>query len=173
MIDNNESISLKTFPHPSLRKKALPFEDFSAVELIVENMLSVMYANSGIGLAANQVGLLKRIFVMDLSEHKTNPRVIINPEIIQLSDKKQTLDEGCLSLPGLWHKVTRPSSVILRYLDIKQKVQEEEFLGLASTCVQHEIDHLDAILFPDRLLPIKQVGVWKKYIASIKKISNT
>jgi len=163
------SIKLKTFPNTSLRTKSIPFNDFELVDHIYDNMIKIMYENSGIGLAANQVGLHVRLFVMDLSENKTHPELIINPEIIGFSDKKHTMDEGCLSLPGIWHKVSRPETVTIRYLDSTQKVHEREYTGLASSCIQHEIDHLNGVLFPDRILPTKQAALWKKYLTSIKR----
>jgi peptide deformylase len=161
-------IQLKIFPHNSLRKKATDFDDFAFIKLIFEEMSKIMYLNSGIGLAANQVGLNKRLFIMDLSESQTENRLFINPKIISASKETQTLTEGCLSLPGLWHKVTRSNHVVIRYTDINEKEREEEFIGLASACVQHEIDHLDGILFPDRVPPFKQAPLWKKYIESVK-----
>ena len=163
------ALSLKKFPYPSLRKKASLVEDFSEMGNVYEHMLAIMYENDGIGLAANQVGLLQRCFVMDLSENKSEPVFIINPEIINKSDSKQSIKEGCLSLPGLYHDVSRPKTILLRYINLEEKICEREFTGLASSCVQHEIDHLDGILFPDRILPTKQAALWKKYLASVKK----
>ncbi len=155
----------------------------------VTRMMNTMYEGAGIGLAANQVGLLNRIFVMDLPEgvwvhgpekngvltieagyrsgekEETpvrNPRAFINPEVIWLSEQKSVYDEGCLSIPGQYGEVVRPAQVRVKFQNEKGEDFEEEFDGLDSHCVQHEIDHLNGVLFIDYLSSLKRNMILRK-----------
>jgi peptide deformylase len=168
MSNKYSPLSLKIFPNPVLREKAAALNNFEGIKILYEEMLNIMYHNHGIGLAANQAGLAIRAFVMDLTEDKTDPKLFINPEIIESSLEKQTMEEGCLSLPGIAAKITRPKTILVKYIDENENEIQQEFSDLASTCIQHEIDHLDGILFPDRVIMPKQATLWKKYYAYIK-----
>lgn len=164
-------LKLRLFPDPILRKKALEVTDFSKIQEKSEQMIQIMKENQGIGLAANQAGLLERIFVMQLSEQE-KPEVFINPQITAQSSDKFKYEEGCLSLPGINAFVSRPNTITLKWLDLNGQTVEKEFDGLASTCIQHEIDHLDGILFPDKVSnPLTQQKLWKKLQAHLKKNS--
>ena len=164
-------IRLHKFPDPILRKKAQEVTDFSHVKDNISQMIKVMKENSGIGLAANQAGLLDRIFVMQLTED-SEPRVFVNPVIIKESSEKFKYEEGCLSLPGIGAMITRPKTITLTWQDQDGKQHEQEFHDLESTCIQHEIDHLNGILFPDRIQnPLAQQKIWKKYQKSNKNKS--
>ncbi len=159
-------LSLKYYPYPSLRQKACLFERFDLSEKYFEELLKIMYTNQGIGLAANQVGLLFRIFVMDLSEARNEPIFIANPTIISQSTDLHSVEEGCLSLPGIQAKIYRPKKITLRYQDLTGTWIEKDFSELASSCVQHEIDHLNGLMFPDRLKTSQEsTKIWKKYKA--------
>jgi peptide deformylase len=156
-------IKLQYYPYPSLRQKAIVLQDFSLAPMYFHEMIQIMYTHDGCGLAANQVGLLSRVFVMDISADRSSPIFIANPEIIEFSSQTHQMEEGCLSLPGISHMVTRPRVVSLRYYDENSQPQEREFSDLASSCVQHEIDHLDGKLFPDRTASHESAKLWKKY----------
>ncbi len=156
-------IKLRYYPYPSLRQKAVLLQDFLLAPLYFKEMIDIMYDNSGCGLAANQVGLLFRIFVMDFSSDHSSPIFVANPEIIEFSSQTHEIEEGCLSLPGISHMVTRPKIISLRYFDENGHLQERVFSDLASSCVQHEIDHLDGKLFPDRTAAHESAKLWRKY----------
>ena len=130
----------------------------------LDQMLECMYQNNGIGLAAPQVGILKRLVVIDCSDNKDKkkPLKLINPEIIKLSKNVSEFEEGCLSLPSQYAKVTRPSEIILKYKNIEGFTCEREFIGLEATCIQHEIDHLDGKLFVDHISKLKKNIILKK-----------
>ncbi len=160
------SMKLRYYPYPSLRQQALIFEDFSLAPGYYQAMLEIMYTHNGCGLAANQVGLLYRILVMDISDNQSQPMFMANPEIIQYSSQTHRIEEGCLSLPGISLKIERPQSIIVKYYDTLGMLHEDSFEGLASTCVQHEIDHLNGKLFPDRAHTTQESAkLWKKYNA--------
>jgi peptide deformylase len=127
-------------------------------------MLKTMYEAPGVGLAAPQVGLLKRIFVMDCSDESStsDPYIFINPEIIWVSEQKSTYEEGCLSIPDFYGDVERPTEIKIRYLNEQGLITDHHFDGLQATCVQHEIDHLDGILFIDYLGPIRRQIITSK-----------
>lgn len=134
----------------------------------MDRMLETMYAAPGIGLAANQVGLLNRVIVMDIAQREEEPNtrkpiVMANPEIIWASEEPSLWEEGCLSIPGQYAEVERPMEVRVRYLDYDGKQQEALFEGLGSHCVQHEIDHLNGVLFIDHLSSLKRNMLLKKY----------
>lgn len=177
-------------PNAVLKETASEVQNIDAgVEAQVERMINTMYEGAGIGLAANQVGLLNRIFVMDLPEGSwthgqevngimtieagyrsgqkedtpmKKPRAFINPEVIWESEQRSVYDEGCLSIPGMYGEVIRPAQVRVKFLDEKGVHHEEEFDGLDSHCVQHEIDHLNGVLFIDYLSSLKRNMILRK-----------
>jgi len=151
--------TILTAPDPRLKKKSKPVASVDAeVRQLMDDMLETMYAAPGIGLAAPQVGVLKRVIVLDIDREdvKTGPLFLANPEIIEASDEDVTYEEGCLSVPEHYSDVVRPARVKVRYLDRDGKKQEMACEGLLATCVQHEIDHLDGILFIDRISRLKR-----------------
>ena len=141
-------LDIVTIGDDQLKQKSQPVEkiDKEIVDL-TENMIETMYANNGIGLAAVQVGVLKRIFVIDIPNVTEEPMVFINPQIVKTSRDSITYDEGCLSIPELHYKITRPRSLILLYQNRKGQQIELEARDLFAVCIQHENDHLDGILF--------------------------
>ena len=152
-------------PHARLKAKArgVGKGDDDAVRGIIPRMFATMYAAPGIGLAAPQVDLGLRLLVIDLMpDKKPAPIVMINPDIIAASDELATREEGCLSLPGMYADVTRPARIKVRYLDATGARQELEASELLSTCVQHEIDHLDGVLFVDHLSILKHNMIMRK-----------
>ena len=154
-----------TEPDPILRKKCSPIANVDDdLRKILKNMLETMYKAPGIGLAAIQVGILKRAVVIDVSkeDEKKNPLFLINPEIIYRSNETSTYEEGCLSLPGQYAEIERPSKCQLKYIDFDGKAKELKAEGLLSTCIQHEIDHLDGVLFIDYLSKLKKTMIIKK-----------
>lgn len=158
--------SILIHPDPRLRKVAEPFEGVDAeTRALADEMLITMYAAPGIGLAAPQIGVLKRIFVMDCAsrdateeepEPEPEPIACINPEIVWSSEETSTESEGCLSIPDQYEEVTRPAKIVLRFLDRDGKLQERELDGIRATCAQHELDHLNGKLFIDYLSPVKR-----------------
>ena len=156
-------LKILEFPDPKLRQRANEVTVFdNTLKITCEDMLETMYNAKGIGLAAIQVDILKRIVVIDLSEEKNNPLIFINPEIIKASDDTKQHEEGCLSVPGVYESVTRPNSFTGRYLDADGRVHELEADGLLSVCLQHEIDHLNGRVFVDRLSRLKQEKIKRK-----------
>ena len=158
-----------TVPDSRLRQKAQPVECVDdAIRRFMDDMLETMYASKGCGLAATQVGIGKRIIVMDLKHQypDSQPYKMVNPEILWKSEELSPFDEGCLSVPEQTAEVLRPSSVTVRYLDEWGQAHEEKVDGFFATCVQHEIDHLDGKLFIDYLSPIKR----DMMIRRVKKI---
>ena len=139
----------------------------------MDDMLETMYAAPGIGLAAVQVGILRRAIVIDISKEseKKNPLFLINPEIKFKSKNTSVYEEGCLSLPGHFAEIERPAECILNFLDINGKKKEIKAKGLLATCIQHELDHLDGILFIDYLSKLKKDMIIKKLIKQKKEIN--
>ena len=131
---------------------------------LVDDMFETMYAAPGIGLAAIQIGVPQRVVTMDLAkkDEPKQPLVFINPEVVWTSDEKATYEEGCLSIPEYYEEVERPKSVKVKYLDLKFKPQEIEAEGLLATCLQHEIDHINGVLFIDHISKLKRSMVMKK-----------
>ena len=153
------TIPILIAPNPILKAKARPVAraDDDAVRDLGTRMLAAMYAAPGIGLAAPQVGPGLRLIVLDLAPEKNPaPVTLINPEIVALSDELATREEGCLSLPGQYADITRPARCRVRYLDLTGARREIEGEGLLSACLQHEIDHLDGVLFVDHLSALKR-----------------
>ena len=157
-------------PDPRLRQISTPVEEVTdEVRKLVSDMFETMYAAPGIGLAAIQVGVPKRILVIDLQEPEEeggepvrHPLVFINPEILGNSDRDVPYSEGCLSIPDQYAEVCRPDRVRARWLDEKGAAHEEEITGLLAVCLQHEMDHLNGILFIDHLSRLKRDMVLKK-----------
>lgn len=156
-------LNILKFPDPKLRKIAQPVKTVdNSIRQLAEDMLETMYAAPGIGLAATQVNVQKRLVVMDISEEKDKPLVFINPEIDVIGDSFEEMDEGCLSVPGFFEPVKRPDHVIIRALSKDGEPFEIEDQGLLAVCIQHEIDHLDGKLFVDYLSPLKRQRIRKK-----------
>src|SRR5947208_10677458 len=157
-------------PDPVLRQISKPVETFDKeLKTLVADMFETMYVAPGIGLAAVQVGVPKRILVIDLQEPEEeggepvrDPRVFINPEILHASDQEVPYTEGCLSVPDQYAEVDRPDRIRARWLDLDGKVRVEEITGLLATCLQHEMDHLDGVLFIDHLSRLKREMILKK-----------
>ena len=159
-------------PDPLLRKKCEPLEKVDDdLRKLTNEMLATMYDAPGIGLAAIQVGVLKRVVVIDLSkDEKKNPLFLINPEIVHKSKNTSIYEEGCLSLPGQFAEIERPAECILQYIDYNGKKKELKAKGLLATCIQHEVDHLDGILFIDYLSKLKKDMIIKKLVKHKKEI---
>ncbi len=153
-------------PDPRLKKKAEPVTEVTeAHHELARDMLETMYDAPGIGLAANQIGVMERLLVMDcIKEEGADPRpmVLMNPEVTWASDELSTYEEGCLSIPEQYADVERPAEVKVRWLGLDGEMHEEQFDGLWATCVQHEIDHLDGKLFIDYLRPLKRQMITRK-----------
>jgi peptide deformylase len=159
-------------PDPQLRQKSEPVTEVdSAVRRLIDDMLETMYAAPGIGLAAIQVGVPKRIVVIDLAkeDQPKAPLVLINPVLAWSSDEMSIYQEGCLSIPDYYEDVERPSRVRVRYLDREGMPQEIEAEGLLATCLQHEIDHLDGMLFIDRISKLKRDRVIKRFTKAARR----
>ncbi len=160
-------------PDPILRKKCEPLEQVNnEVRRLMEDMLETMYDAPGIGLAAVQIGILKRLVVIDITkdEKKKDPLFLINPVIIKKSDKTSIYEEGCLSLPGQYAEIERPAECFLKYVDLNGKEKELKAEGLLSTCIQHEVDHLNGVLFIDYLSKLKKDMIIKKLVKHKKEI---
>ena len=150
------------FPDPRLRKKAAPVDRVDdALRQLIDDMFETMYEAPGIGLAATQVDVHRRLLVADVSAEKDEPEVLINPEILE-KDGTTVTEEGCLSVPGYFEEIERAEHIKVRYLDREGNEQEREFEGLLAVCVQHEIDHLDGKLFVDYLSEIKRQRIRKR-----------
>ena len=150
------------FPDPRLRTRAQPVEQVDAeVRKLVDDLFETMYAAPGIGLAATQVNVHKRVLVIDISENRKEPLALINPEILSREGIEET-EEGCLSVPGIYDKVTRADRIRVRALDYDGKTIEFDADGLRAVCIQHEIDHLDGKLFVDYLSDLKRTRIRKK-----------
>jgi peptide deformylase len=153
-------------PDPRLRLVSDPVKAIDAeTRKLVEDMLETMYAAPGIGLAAIQVGVPKRVVTLDLAkqDEPLQPQVFINPEITWSSEEKGVYEEGCLSIPEYYEEVERPARVKVKFLDLEGKPQEIEADGLLATCIQHEIDHLNGVLFIDHISKLKRTMVIKKF----------
>ena len=163
-------------PDKQLRLVSKPVEKVTAeVRKLADDMFETMYDAPGIGLAAIQVAQPLRLITMDLAkkdengETKPRPRVFINPEIISSSEELSVYEEGCLSIPEYYEEVERPAQVRVRYTDLDGKVHEEDADGLFATCIQHEIDHLNGVLFVDYLSKLKRDRVLKKFTKAAKR----
>jgi peptide deformylase len=155
-------LTILEFPDPRLRTRAQSVEHVdAALRKLIDDMLETMYAAPGIGLAATQVNVHKRVLVLDISETRDQPLALINPELIERQGIEET-EEGCLSVPGIYDKVTRAERIRVRALDRDGKTIEFDADGLLAVCIQHEIDHLDGKLFVDYLSELKRTRIRKK-----------
>lgn len=152
-------------PDPRLKKIAAPVADVDdSVRQLMDDMLETMYEAPGIGLAAPQVGVLKRIIVVDVAgkDEEPQPHRMINPEILWLADEEAKYEEGCLSLPEHYAEVKRPAAARIAYRDENGDARELDCEGLLATCIQHEMDHLDGILFVDHISMLKRNMILRK-----------
>ena len=159
-------------PDKRLRLKSEPVKAVDkTLHALIDDMFETMYAAPGIGLAAIQIGVARRVVTMDLAkkDEPKQPQVFINPEVTWASDEKATYEEGCLSIPEYYEEVERPKSVKVKYLDLDLKPQEIEADGLLATCLQHEIDHINGVLFIDHISKLKRSMVMKKFKKAAKK----
>jgi peptide deformylase len=164
-----------TAPDPRLQAVSTDVEKVDAeIRKLVDDMAKSMYAADGIGLAAVQIGVPKRVIVIDLDqkEGKKNPRAFINPKIIWASEDMAVFEEGCLSVPEIWDDVERPARIKAEYLDLNGKKVELEADGMLATCLQHEMDHLNGVLFIDHLSRLKRSMAIKK-LTKAKKLKET
>ena len=158
---------IQVVPNPVLRKVADPVETVTdETRQLLDDMAQTMYEAPGIGLAGPQIGELKRLIVMDCSRDDEVSELwqMVNPEITQFSEESALLEEGCLSIPGHNAEVTRPIWVELRFLDTKGKEQQIKAEGLLAACIQHEIDHLNGVLFIDHISKLKRDIIWRKVL---------
>ena len=158
-------------PDPRLKVKCKPVAKGDAkVARLMDDMLETMYAAPGIGLAAPQVGVAQRVIVLDVAreDEKPAPLRMANPELIWVSDEDTTYNEGCLSLPEHYADVVRPKAIRVRYLDHQNEIRELEAEGLLATCIQHEMDHLDGILFVDHITALKRNIILRKLLKAKK-----
>jgi peptide deformylase len=161
-----------TLPDPRLRKVSQPVERVDAeIRRLLDDMLETMYEAPGIGLAAIQVGVPKRVITLDLAkkDEPHAPQVFINAEVVSSSEERATYEEGCLSIPDYYDEVERPAKVRVRYTDLEGKTQEIEADGLLATCLQHEIDHINGVLFIDHLSKLKRDRIIKKFAKAAKR----
>jgi len=159
-------------PDKRLRQKSEPVATIGKTErALVEDMFETMYAAPGIGLAAIQIGVPARVVTMDLAkkDEPKEPQVFINPELISKSGDKNTHEEGCLSIPEYYEEVERPSEVKVRFMDLQGKAQEVAAEGLLATVLQHEIDHINGVLFIDHISKLKRDRVIKKFAKAAKR----
>ncbi|MGH7155840.1 MAG: peptide deformylase [Acetobacteraceae bacterium] len=167
-----ELLPILIVPDPALKTRARKVEEHDAAKIrdLVPRMLATMYRAPGIGLAAPQVGVGLRLAVVDLMpREKPAPIILINPEVVATSEETATREEGCLSLPGQYADVTRPARVKVRYTDPAGARQEIEANGLLAACLQHEIDHLDGILFVDHLSGLKRNMILRRLAKELRQ----
>jgi peptide deformylase len=158
-------------PDPRLKLKCKPVAKVDAkVARLMDDMLETMYAAPGIGLAAPQVGVTQRIIVLDVAreDEKPAPLKMANPELVWVSDEDVTYNEGCLSLPEHYADVARPKAIRVRYLDHQNEIRELAAEGLLATCIQHEMDHLDGVLFVDHITALKRNIILRKLLKAKK-----
>lgn len=162
-------LPILTYPDPRLHTVAKPVQAVDArVRGLITDMLETMYDANGIGLAATQVDVHERLIVIDVSEERNQPIVLINPEIVFASDEKQVGDEGCLSVPGIYDGVERASAIRVRALDGEGQSRELSAEGLLSVCIQHEMDHLMGKVFVEYLSPLKRNRIKTKMLKARK-----
>jgi len=163
---------LVVLPDPRLRLKSEPVGAVSdEIRTLAQDMLDTMYDAPGVGLAAIQIGMPKRVITMDVSKSETerNPLVLINPEVVWASEETRVYEEGCLSIPEYYEEVERPERVRFRYTTLEGEIVEADADGLMATCVQHEIDHLNGVLFIDHLSKLKRDRVTKRFAKAAKR----
>lgn len=173
-------LDILTIPDPLLKKESQPIERVDDdLRKLLDDMLETMYDAPGIGLAAPQIGILRRVVTVDVTkpikneegeiiDEPKNPIFMVNPEIVWSSEEPSLYEEGCLSIPEYYAEVERPAEVVVKFLDRDGKEQELKADGLLATCIQHEVDHLDGVLFIDYLSRLKRDRVIKKF-AKLKK----
>jgi peptide deformylase len=167
-----EPLPILVVPDPILKARAKPVgtDDMERVRKLVPRMFATMYCAPGIGLAAPQVGVGLRFAIVDLQpEDKPAPYVLINPEVTARSEELATREEGCLSLPGQYADVTRPARVTVRYTDTEGARRQIEAEGLLAACLQHEIDHLDGVLFTDHLSALKRNMILRRLAKELRQ----
>lgn len=153
------------FPDKRLRQKAAVIEDFGAsTQKLAQTLLDTMYDAKGIGLAANQIGVLQKIAVIDCAkgDEKSEPHILINPEVVDHSEQKVEAEEGCLSFPAQYAKIKRPDRVDVKFQDLDGKWHQASFEGIEARCAQHEIDHLNGTLFIDHCSLVKRKLILQK-----------
>ena len=158
-------------PDPRLKVKCKAVAQVDAqVRRLMDDMLETMYAAAGIGLAAPQVGIARRVIVLDIAKDDEEPRPLrmANPELVWVSQEDATFNEGCLSVPELYGDVVRPAAIRVRYLDHENEVRELAAEGMLATCIQHEMDHLDGVLFIDHLSALKRNMILRKLLKARK-----
>jgi peptide deformylase len=164
--------TILSIPNPVLKLVSEPVTVFdAALQTLVNDMLETMYDAPGIGLAAIQIGVAKRLLVIDLAkeEEPKSPMVFANPELILVSDELSTYEEGCLSIPEYYESVERPARIKIKYQDEKGETREMEADGLLATCLQHELDHLNGVLFIDHISKLKRSRVITKFTKAAKR----
>lgn len=167
-------LNVLTAPDSRLKEVALPVASVNdEIRQLMDDMLETMYHYEGIGLAATQVGVKKRIVVMDIDNAQVEtelsfPLKMVNPEILSVSSNDKSIEEGCLSVPGQYAAVTRPEEITVRYLDEFNETHTINVDGIVATCIQHEIDHLDGILFIDHLTQLKRSMLLRKLLKDKK-----
>jgi peptide deformylase len=167
-----DTLPILIAPNPVLKAKARPVaaQDADLVRELVPRMFATMYRAPGIGLAAPQIGQSIRLAVVDLQpDDKPTPIVLVNPEIVAVSEELATREEGCLSLPGQYADVTRPARVKMRYLDLEGARREIEAEGLLGACLQHELDHLDGVLFVDHVSSLKRNMIMRRLAKEMRE----
>ena len=163
---------LVILPDPQLRLKSEPVERVTAeIKALARDMLDTMYDAPGVGLAAIQIGVAKRVVTIDTNkeEEARNPTVYLNPEIVWASEERRVYDEGCLSIPEFYGEVERPDRVRVRYMTLDGETVEQEADGLLATCLQHEIDHLNGVLFIDHLSRLKRDRVVQRFTKAARR----
>ena len=159
-------------PDKRLRQASDPVKTVDAdLRALVDDMFETMYEAPGVGLAAIQVGVAKRLVTVDTAkkDEPKQPQVFINPEIVWSSEERNTYEEGCLSIPEYYEEVERPAQVKVRFTDLDGKAHETEAKGLLATCLQHEIDHINGVLFIDHLSKLKRDRIIKKFTKAAKR----
>jgi peptide deformylase len=167
-------LPLVVAPDPRLKKKALPVERVDdTIRKQMDDMVETMYAENGMGLAAPQVGISNRVIVMDIARKDEQPVIfkMANPEIIWESPEIKSYEEGCLSVPEHYAEVKRPASVKIRFIDYENEIREIEADGVLAVCVQHEIDHLNGVLFIDHLSSLKRGIIARKLLKAKKAMA--
>ena len=162
-------LTILRYPDPRLHTVAKPVATVDArLQTLVDDMLQTMYEAEGIGLAATQIDVHERLIVIDVSEDRNKPLVLINPEILWASPEKKINDEGCLSVPGIYDGVERSSAIKVQALDLDGKTQVHEADGLLAVCIQHEMDHLIGKVFVEYLSPLKRNRIKTKMVKQLK-----
>jgi peptide deformylase len=172
MSETVETLPILVVPEPILKTRARPVgaNDMERVRALVPRMFATMYRAPGIGLAAPRVGVGLRFAVVDLmADDKPSPIVLINPEVLARSEELATREEGCLSLPGQYADVTRPARVTVRHTDVDGVRRQIEADGLLAACLQHEIDHLDGVLFVDHLSALKRNMILRRLAKELRQ----